>query len=222
MLSFVLHQGTEPLVLDQPEDDLDTEWITQLVIRQLRTSRWTRQLVIVTHNANIPVNADAERVIVLENLGGGVRVRTSELGDGTVVVHCGPLENEVVRADIQQIMEGACVPRDQCRSRAVDNQRTTLVRLGAGTANRPCRRESLVSARDCCYRGWRRPCRYPSRSARSASSRAVSSWSMRAAHTRAPSSVTPVRTLHPRADAALRAAFRQSETESTLDVLAIT
>ena len=77
MLSFVLHYGNDPLVLDQPEDDLGTEWISQLVVRQLRTSRWTRQLIIVTHNANIPVNADAERAIVLENAGVGIAVRTS-------------------------------------------------------------------------------------------------------------------------------------------------
>lgn len=44
--------------------------------------------------------------------------------------------------------------------------------------------------------------------------------SIRAAQTRAPSGVTPVRTLHPRAEAARRAAFHQSETESILDVLA--
>lgn len=105
MLSFVLHHGTEPLVLDQPEDDLDTEWITELVVRQLRRSRWTRQIVVVTHNANIPVNADAERVIVLQNTGAGLRVRTSTSSDGSVE-HCGPLENSQVRNDIQQIMEG--------------------------------------------------------------------------------------------------------------------
>jgi hypothetical protein len=108
MLSFVMHHGVEPLVLDQPEDDLDTEWITQLVVRQLRTSRWTRQLVVVTHNANIPVNADAERVIVLENHNGGIRVRQTGLEDETVV-HVGALEQPHVRRDIQQIMEGGVV-----------------------------------------------------------------------------------------------------------------
>lgn len=106
MLSFVLHHGEEPLVLDQPEDDLDTEWITQLVVKQLRTSRWTRQIVVVTHNANIPVNADAERVVVLENGGGGVQIRTSTDIDGVTHQHVGAIEDERVRKDIQQIMEG--------------------------------------------------------------------------------------------------------------------
>jgi hypothetical protein len=106
MLSFVLHHGDEPLVLDQPEDDLDTEWITQLVVKQLRTSRWTRQLVVVTHNANIPVNADAERVVVLENAGNGVQIRTSTDGDGATRKHVGAIEDDLVRKDIQKIMEG--------------------------------------------------------------------------------------------------------------------
>jgi energy-coupling factor transporter ATP-binding protein EcfA2 len=108
MLSFVMHHGVDPLVLDQPEDDLDTEWITQLVVRQLRTSRWTRQLVVVTHNANIPVNADAERIIVMENHEGGIRVRQSTI-DGKVAQHVGALEQPHVRRDIQQIMEGGVV-----------------------------------------------------------------------------------------------------------------
>ena len=106
MLSFVLHYGDEPLVLDQPEDDLDTEWISELIVRQLRQSRWTRQLIVVTHNANIPVNADAERVIVLENDGGSLKIRSTAIGDAGQVQHCGPIENQLVRTDIQKIMEG--------------------------------------------------------------------------------------------------------------------
>ncbi len=124
MLSFVLHHGNEPLVLDQPEDDLDTEWITQLVVAQLRTSRWSRQVVVVTHNANIPVNADAERVIVLENVGDGVRVRTSAEASGGVTEHCGALEDQRVRSDIQQIMEGG-VDAFVRRERRYNNELST-------------------------------------------------------------------------------------------------
>jgi energy-coupling factor transporter ATP-binding protein EcfA2 len=124
MLSFVLHHGNEPLVLDQPEDDLDTEWITQLVVAQLRNSRWNRQVVVVSHNANIPVNADAERIIVLENTGDGVQVRTSAGADGASVAHCGAIEDERVRADIQQIMEGG-VDAFVRRERRYNNELST-------------------------------------------------------------------------------------------------
>ena len=101
MLSFVLNHGNEPLVLDQPEDDLDTEWVSQLVVRQLRRSRWKRQIIVVTHNANIPVNGDAERVIVMENRNNELRVRQSSAG-----IHMGPIEIPHVRTDIQNVMEG--------------------------------------------------------------------------------------------------------------------
>lgn len=106
MLGFVLHHGDEPLVLDQPEDDLDTEWISNLVVTELRASRWKRQLIVVTHNANIPVNGDAERVVVLENRNGAIQIRSSGSSTGAEIQHCGAIEQPHVRADIQNIMEG--------------------------------------------------------------------------------------------------------------------
>lgn len=135
MLSFVLHYGSEPLVLDQPEDDLDTEWITELVVRQLRSSRWARQLIVVTHNANIPVNADAEQVIVFENLGSGVRLRRTEgVAGAEDKLHIGPLEDADVRADIQRIMEGgveAFVRRERRYNNELNTYRAALHAVGA-------------------------------------------------------------------------------------------
>jgi len=135
MLSFVMHYGNEPLVLDQPEDDLDTEWITELVVRQLRSSRWTRQLIVVTHNANIPVNADAEQVVVFENLGSGVRVRrTKGVAGADGKMHLGPLEDSDVRADIQKIMEGgieAFVRRERRYNNELNTYRAALHAVGA-------------------------------------------------------------------------------------------
>lgn len=118
MLGFVLHHGDEPLVLDQPEDDLDTEWISELVVRELRASRWKRQLIVITHNANIPVNGDAEHVIVLENRAGALKVRET---DGSK--HAGAIENKYVREDIQNIMEGgirAFIQREKKYGNEVD------------------------------------------------------------------------------------------------------
>jgi len=110
MLAFMLHHGSGPLVLDQPEDDLDNELIFDLVVSELRRSRWDRQLIVVTHNANIPVNADAEHVIVMENLAGALQIRGTRPSTGGASVstklHAGPIETEEVRHDIQTIMEG--------------------------------------------------------------------------------------------------------------------
>jgi hypothetical protein len=63
-------------------------------------------VIVVTHNANIPVNADAERVITMENFAGGIRVRRSASLDGTPIEHAGGLEEPHVREDVQRIMEG--------------------------------------------------------------------------------------------------------------------
>lgn len=41
--------GEEPLVLDQPEDDLDNALVYELVVRQLRDNKSRRQLIVVTH-----------------------------------------------------------------------------------------------------------------------------------------------------------------------------
>ncbi|MFC3653331.1 TrlF family AAA-like ATPase [Dyella humi] len=132
MLAFVLHHGSDPLVLDQPEDDLDSEWISELVVKELRKSRWTRQLIVVSHNANIPVLGDAEQVIALENRQGSLSIResavTAESGSTEFVKHVGPVEEQFVRNDIQLIMEGgvvAFVKREQKY-----NNETRDIRLG--------------------------------------------------------------------------------------------
>lgn len=139
MLGFVLHHGDEPLILDQPEDDLDTEWISGLVVAELRASRRKRQLIVVTHNANIPVNGDADRVIVLENKEGSTRVRMSSTTEGDHL-HCGAIEVPEVRSYIQNIMEGgirAFIQRE--RKYGYDSGRAQ----GSIRHTKPCRDISL-------------------------------------------------------------------------------
>lgn len=110
MLGLVLNYGEEPLVLDQPEDDLDSEWITTFLIKELRASRWRRQLIVASHEANIPVNGDAECIIALENSDGALQVRGSQVATmESAVPHSGPIEVEAVRRDIQEIMEGGVI-----------------------------------------------------------------------------------------------------------------
>ena len=70
MLAFILSYGNEPLLLDQPEDDLDNELIYELIVQQLRETKSRRQVIVVTHNANIVVNGDAEMVFPLKVAGG--------------------------------------------------------------------------------------------------------------------------------------------------------
>lgn len=56
-----------PFVFDQPEDDLDNEFIMKELVPLFRKIKKYRQVIIATHNANLVVNADAEQVIVASN-----------------------------------------------------------------------------------------------------------------------------------------------------------
>lgn len=58
--------SNRPLIIDQPEDHLDSEFIYQTLVPVLRRAKERRQVIIVTHNANIAVLGDAEQVIVLK------------------------------------------------------------------------------------------------------------------------------------------------------------
>ena len=66
ILAFILNSGENPLIIDQPEDDLDNSLIYSLVVKSIRKMKSKRQIIIVTHNPNIPVLGDAEGIIVLE------------------------------------------------------------------------------------------------------------------------------------------------------------
>lgn len=95
LLSFILNEGEEPLILDQPEDDLDNENVSKLVVEQLRTTKSQRQIIVVTHNANIVVNGDAELVIPMAFRGKQIQA------DAT-----GGLQDASIRQKICDVMEG--------------------------------------------------------------------------------------------------------------------
>jgi len=95
LLAFLLAFGDEPLVLDQPEDDLDNHLIYNLIVRQIRENKLRRQLVIVTHNPNIVVNGDAELVHVFDFRSGQCQV-----------VDNGALQEKSVREEVCRVMEG--------------------------------------------------------------------------------------------------------------------
>ncbi len=95
LLAFLLSYGNEPLVLDQPEDDLDNHLIYDLIVTQLREVKRHRQIIVVTHNANIVVNGDAELVIALKARGGQTQIEAS-----------GSLQEKSVRENICTVMEG--------------------------------------------------------------------------------------------------------------------
>ncbi len=95
LLAFLLAFGDEPLVLDQPEDDLDNHLIYELIVRQIRENKLRRQLIIVTHNPNVVVNGDAEMVHAFDFRGGQCRV-----------IEKGALQEKPVREEVCRVMEG--------------------------------------------------------------------------------------------------------------------
>ncbi|MGM9658642.1 MAG: hypothetical protein ACI3W9_06635 [Eubacteriales bacterium] len=58
-----------PILIDQPEDDLDNRSIFEQLIPFIKKKKATRQIIVVTHNANIVIGADAEEVIVANQNG---------------------------------------------------------------------------------------------------------------------------------------------------------
>ena len=103
LLAFVLGFGNEPIILDQPEDDLDSALIYELLVNRFREMKSTRQMIVVTHNSNIVVHGDAEYVVSLS------------VGAGQTLVGChGGLQERGVRDEICRVMEGG---REAFRSR---------------------------------------------------------------------------------------------------------
>ena len=66
MLSFLMSYGTDPLILDQPEDDLDCGMLATSVIPAISKNKQRRQIIIVSHSAPIVVNGDAELIIAMK------------------------------------------------------------------------------------------------------------------------------------------------------------
>lgn len=99
VLAFILNSGDNPLIIDQPEDDLDNSLIYNLIVKSIRKIKSRRQIIIVTHNPNIPVLGDAEAIVVLErNKDGKVYLRSNK--------KAGCLEEKIIRDGICEIMEG--------------------------------------------------------------------------------------------------------------------
>lgn len=99
ILAFILNQGKNPLIIDQPEDDLDNSLIINLVVESIRNIKNSRQIIIVTHNPNIPVLGDAEGIIMLDRNSKGKVV----FKDGKKT---GCIEEKLIKEGICNIMEG--------------------------------------------------------------------------------------------------------------------
>lgn len=85
---------SKPIIFDQPEDDLDNQFIIRELVDLFKELKKYRQVIIITHNANLVINADAEQVIVAKNDNEKLKYTS------------GSLENIEINKQICEILEG--------------------------------------------------------------------------------------------------------------------
>ncbi len=96
LLKLFLSIGNNcPIIIDQPEDHLDNSFIYSDLVQTIRNAKKKRQIIVVTHNANLVVNGDADQVIVAHY-------------DNERITHTvsGSLENPIIKENVTTILEG--------------------------------------------------------------------------------------------------------------------
>ena len=95
LILFLLAQKeNDVLIIDQPEDDLDNQTIYDEVIKELKKIKGNMQFIFATHNANIPVLGDSEKVVACS------------YDEKKITVHSGSIDNHQTQRFIVDIMEG--------------------------------------------------------------------------------------------------------------------
>lgn len=100
ILLLIMLESKDPLLIDQPEDDLDNRFIYEDIVKRLRAAKPSRQFLIATHNANIPILGDAEQIVALDAKElGGPPVRSFVRAHGSI-------DSPSVREAAEEILEG--------------------------------------------------------------------------------------------------------------------
>ena len=94
ILFLLLQKGQNILIIDQPEDDLDNQTIYDEVIKEILKLKGHMQFIFATHNANIPVLGDSEKVVVCE------------YAENKITVNQGSIDTPDIQKAIVSIMEG--------------------------------------------------------------------------------------------------------------------
>ena len=98
LLTVLLNQPGMPLLIDQPEDDIDNRAIDQ-IIKNIWDAKKKRQLIFTSHNANLVVNGDAELVI-------GCDYKDSNSQTRGIIKVEGAIDTKAVKSEIISVMEG--------------------------------------------------------------------------------------------------------------------
>ena len=94
---LILDKRDHPLIIDQPEENLDNQTIYKILVPCVRKAKNRRQIVVVTHNPNIAVNCDADQIICAS---------IDKKNKNKVLYKSGAIEDANIRARIIDILEG--------------------------------------------------------------------------------------------------------------------
>ncbi|MFP3512939.1 hypothetical protein SB775_25690 [Peribacillus sp. SIMBA_075] len=97
ILNILLLDNKDPLIIDQPEDNLDNAFIANNIVSELRKHKMNRQFIFSTHNANIPVFGDAELIAVMHEEDGQGMIKGGFIGS---------VDSERVKQSVIQTLEG--------------------------------------------------------------------------------------------------------------------
>ncbi|WP_316158308.1 MULTISPECIES: TrlF family AAA-like ATPase [unclassified Bradyrhizobium] len=101
VLLLLLLESDAPLIVDQPEDDLDNRFIVEVIVPTMREEKRKRQFVFSSHNANIPVLGDAEQIVGL------TPVVEAGIEHATIPDElCGSIDTPAVKDLIKELLEG--------------------------------------------------------------------------------------------------------------------
>ena len=95
---LLLDMDNIPLILDQPEDNLDNDSVANILVDFIKEAKKKRQIIMVTHNPNLAVVADAEQIIY---------VSINKKDGNKVYVESGSIEDPDTNKHIVDVLEGA-------------------------------------------------------------------------------------------------------------------
>lgn len=94
---LLVDKGKTPIILDQPEENLDNETVFRLLVPVLSKAKKHRQIIMVTHNPNLAVVCDAEQII---------HAKFDRASDCTIKYESGSIENSEVNEVVVTVLEG--------------------------------------------------------------------------------------------------------------------
>lgn len=97
LLYLFVDMDDKPLIIDQPEENLDNESVYAYLVRFIRQAKKKRQIIIVTHNPNLAVVCDADQII---------RMNIDKQNKNTVSFASGAIENPIINKQIVDVLEG--------------------------------------------------------------------------------------------------------------------